>query len=51
MIESSIVDEDVIDQFERSIILTLFSTIFESKEIKSVCFHADRMIDSLKTLI
>ncbi len=41
MIESFIVNENVINQFKHSIIWTLFSTIFESKEIKSVCFHAD----------
>ena len=51
MIESFIVDEDVIDWFKHSIIWTLFSTIFESKEIKSVYFYADWMINSLKTLI
>ncbi len=51
MIESFIVNEDVINWFEHSIIWTLFNIIFESKEIKSVCFHADWMIDSLKTLI
>ncbi len=51
MTESSIIDDDVIDRFERSIVRTLFSTIFELKEIRSVCFHADQMIDSLKTLV
>jgi len=51
MIESFIVDEDVINQFKHSIIWTLFNTIFELKEIKSVCFHANWMINSLKTLI
>ncbi len=41
MTESFIIDDDVIDQFVCSIVQTLFNTIFESKEIRSVCFHAD----------
>ncbi len=51
MTELFIINDDVINQFVYSIVWTLFSTIFESKEIKSVCFHADWIIDSLKTLI
>ncbi len=51
MTESPIIDDDVIDRFVCSIVRTLFSTIFESKEIRPVCFHADQMIDSLKTLV
>ena len=51
MIESFIINDNVINQFEHLIIWTLFNTIFELKEIKLVCFHADWMINSLKTLI
>ncbi len=51
MAESPIIGDGVIGRSERSIVRTLFSTIFGSKGIRSVCFHADRMVDSLKALV
>ncbi len=51
MTGSPIIDDGVIGRSVCSIVRTLFSTIFGSKEIRPVCFHADRMVDSLKALV